>query len=165
MDLNADLAPALAGWVVVDAGLQMHAPMAEGSLLAASLQHFEIGAPAVRQMIRLAQLGVGEFQQAAEMQTHVRIGHLAFRHLPNVPENYPHGAYWIEGEPKLWYELERRTTLPDIDMTTGYQTMLALEVMTLAVSDQPPRTSAEAINRGSESVIVRVKAITERFTT
>lgn len=33
-------------------------------------------------------------------------------------------AYWIEGSPSLWYELQRRYQVPAIDMPTGYHTIL-----------------------------------------
>ena len=46
----------------------------------------------------------------------------------------------------------------------GYQAMLALDVMTMAVSPAPPETSEEAIQRAGQSVVARVKTITERFT-
>lgn len=47
----------------------------------------------------------------------------------------------------------------------GYQAMLALEVMAMAVSSSPPRTSPEALQRATESVALRVKAIAARFAT
>lgn len=47
----------------------------------------------------------------------------------------------------------------------GYQAILALDLMKMAVSDTPPRSAEEAINRASESVAERLKHITARFTT
>jgi hypothetical protein len=48
---------------------------------------------------------------------------------------------------------------------TGYQTILALDVMTLAVSEAPPRTGEEAMHRANESVAARLKTIAARFAT
>lgn len=67
-----------------------------------------------------------------------------------------------------------KTAVAEIDQATdfhqayahaGYQAILALETMTLAVADTPPRTAEEAIHRASESVAARLKTITARFTT
>jgi hypothetical protein len=45
-----------------------------------------------------------------------------------------------------------------------YQAMLAFDLMTMAVSENPPATAEEATHRANESAAVRVKDITTRFT-
>jgi hypothetical protein len=47
----------------------------------------------------------------------------------------------------------------------GHQALLALEAMTLAVSEAPPRTAAEALSRANASAAARLKTISARFTT
>jgi hypothetical protein len=46
---------------------------------------------------------------------------------------------------------------------TGYQAVLAIDVMTMAVSPTPPQTAEEATQRANESVAGRIKAITARL--
>jgi hypothetical protein len=61
--------------------------------------------------------------------------------------------------------IDQATDFHEAYAHTGYQTTLALDAMTLAVSENPPRTAEEAINRANESVAARLKTITARFTT
>lgn len=60
-------------------------------------------------------------------------------------------------------EIDRATDFYEAYTHAGYQTILALDTMTLAVSATPPRTSAEAMERANASVAARLKAITGRF--
>ena len=60
-------------------------------------------------------------------------------------------------------EIDQATDSHEAYARTGHQAMLAIDMMTLAVSPTPPRTNAEAIERASESVAARVKAITARL--
>jgi hypothetical protein len=60
--------------------------------------------------------------------------------------------------------VDEATDFSEAYARTGYQTILALDVMTMAVSSAPPRTTEEAIGRANESVAARLKAITARFT-
>lgn len=46
----------------------------------------------------------------------------------------------------------------------GYQAMLAIHVMTMAVSENPPCTAEDATQRANESVSAKLKTITARFT-
>ena len=46
----------------------------------------------------------------------------------------------------------------------GHQAVLAFDAMTLAVSENPPRTAEEATRRANESAATRVKDITARLT-
>jgi hypothetical protein len=48
---------------------------------------------------------------------------------------------------------------------TGYQLTLALELMGLAVSDNPPASAEDATARGNAAAAARLKAITARFAT
>ena len=73
-------------------------------------------------------------------------------------------------DPAAW----EKSAVAEIDQATdfhgayahaGYQTMLALAVMTLVMSETPPRTAEEATRRANEAVAARVKSITARFTT
>lgn len=46
----------------------------------------------------------------------------------------------------------------------AFQVILALDAMSLAVSETPPRSAAEVIQRANESVATRLKTIMARFT-
>jgi len=61
-------------------------------------------------------------------------------------------------------ELGQSTGPDDSYARAGYQALLALGLMTFAVSENPPKEAAEAFSRGTEGVAVRLKAITARFT-
>ncbi len=61
-------------------------------------------------------------------------------------------------------EIVQATDFHEAYARAGYQAMLVLEVMTMAVSPTPPETAGEAIKRAGESVVARIKAITARFT-
>ncbi|MDO8541404.1 MAG: hypothetical protein Q7S40_13280 [Opitutaceae bacterium] len=62
-------------------------------------------------------------------------------------------------------EINEATDFYEAYARAGYRTILALDVMTMAVSQTPPRTAEEAIHRANESAAARVKAITARLTT
>lgn len=47
---------------------------------------------------------------------------------------------------------------------TGYQALLALNAMSMAVSQRPPETAEEMMRRATESVAAQLKAIAARFT-
>jgi hypothetical protein len=61
-------------------------------------------------------------------------------------------------------EIDQATDFHEAYARTGYQTMIALEVMTLAVSATPPHTAEEVIGRANDAVGSRLKTITARFT-
>ena len=44
------------------------------------------------------------------------------------------------------------------------QALLGMELMTMAVSENPPRSAEDAAKRGNEAVAARLKAITARLT-
>ena len=60
-------------------------------------------------------------------------------------------------------EIDQATDSHEAFARAGYQAMLALDVMTMAVSESPPKTAEEATNRANESVAARLKGITARF--
>ena len=60
--------------------------------------------------------------------------------------------------------IDQATDFHDAYARAGHQALLALEVMTLAVSNPPPQTAEEATQRANEAVAARVKEITRRFT-
>lgn len=61
-------------------------------------------------------------------------------------------------------EINQATDFHEAFAQAGYQVIVALDAMTMAVSDNPPRTAAEAMNRANESAAARIKSITARFT-
>jgi hypothetical protein len=60
--------------------------------------------------------------------------------------------------------IDQATDFHEAYAHAGFQAMLALDAMTLAVSQIPPRTADEVMTRANESVAARIKAITARFT-
>lgn len=62
-------------------------------------------------------------------------------------------------------EINQATDFHEAFARAGYQVILALDTMAMAVSDTPPQTTGEAMHRARESAATRVKAITARFTT
>ncbi len=67
-------------------------------------------------------------------------------------------------EKSLVAELEQSADFYDAYARTGYQTILAIELMSLAVSENPPHTTQEASQRGTDAVAQRVKDTTARLT-
>jgi hypothetical protein len=61
-------------------------------------------------------------------------------------------------------EIEQAVDFYDAYARAGYQAMLAVEAMTLAVSERPPMTAEEATRGANEAVAARIKTITARFT-
>lgn len=62
-------------------------------------------------------------------------------------------------------EINQATDFYEAFAQAGYQVILALDTMTMAVSDTPPQTTEDAMHRARESAAARLKAITARFTT
>jgi hypothetical protein len=60
-------------------------------------------------------------------------------------------------------ELAGATDSHEAYARAGYQAVLAIEMMTMAVSPTPPDTAEAAIRRANESVAARLKAISGRF--
>jgi hypothetical protein len=61
-------------------------------------------------------------------------------------------------------DIDQATDFYEAFAAAGYQAIFALDLMTMAVSTSPPRTSEEANNRARESVAARLKTITARLT-
>ena len=60
--------------------------------------------------------------------------------------------------------LEPATDFHDAYARAGHQAMLALETMTLAVSETPPQSAEDATHRANAAAAARLKEITARFT-
>lgn len=60
--------------------------------------------------------------------------------------------------------IEAATDFYDAYARAGYQTILALELITLALSDDPPATTADAAQRANDAVAARLRDVTGRFT-
>ncbi len=60
-------------------------------------------------------------------------------------------------------QIDAATDFHEAFAHAGYQAILALNTMMLAVSQTPPRTAEEAIQRANQSAEERLKAITARF--
>ncbi|MEO5959821.1 MAG: hypothetical protein ABIZ49_13875 [Opitutaceae bacterium] len=71
----------------------------------------------------------------------------------------------VSWEKSAGSQIDQATDFYDAYARAAYQTILALDAMTMAVSETPPRTAEEAINRSNESGAARAKAIAARFTT
>jgi hypothetical protein len=80
---------------------------------------------------------------------------------PELPsKNIIDAASW---EKVAVTEIDEATDFYAAYARAGYQALLALDVMTMAVSPTPPRTAEEVIRRANESVATRLKAIATRF--
>lgn len=60
--------------------------------------------------------------------------------------------------------IEQATDVSEAFARAGYQALLALAVMTMAVSPEPPRSAEEATRHANASAATRLEAITRRFT-
>lgn len=61
-------------------------------------------------------------------------------------------------------EIDQAADRYDAYARACYQAMLGVDMMTMVVSESPPRTPEEATHRANESVAARLKEITARFT-
>lgn len=62
-------------------------------------------------------------------------------------------------------EIEQATDFYDAYARTGYHTILALELMTTALSENPPQSAEEFSQRANDAVAKRIKEVTGRFAT
>jgi hypothetical protein len=67
-------------------------------------------------------------------------------------------------EKSLRAEIDQSAGFHDAYARAGYTATLALELMTMAVAENPPRSAEEASQRANESTAARIKAITARLT-
>lgn len=110
---------------------------------------------------------LGEADDIATLQRAIRtmVGHVRELYLaqPTLPaKNIIEAEAW---ETTAATEIAQAIDFHEAYARAGYQAMLALDVMTMAVSTTPPQSSEEAISRAGQSVVARVKAITARFAT
>jgi hypothetical protein len=125
-------------------------------------------APSMAMLEPLA-LGVRRLSEADQIDALKRItqgfiGHVRelYRTQPTLPaKDIVDTASW---EKSAGSEIDRATDFYEACAGAGYQAMLALDLMAMAVSPTPPRTAAEATQRANESVAARLKTITARFT-
>lgn len=93
----------------------------------------------------------------------VEHAHELYRAQPGLPAK---GIIDAEAwEKSAVAEIQQAADFHEAYARAGYQVVLALELMTMAVSATPPRTAEEAIQRANEAVAARLKAITARLTT
>jgi hypothetical protein len=72
-------------------------------------------------------------------------------------------------DPAAWQKsiapaIDEAADFYDAYARAGHQAMLALQMMTMIVSEDPPQNAEEAVRRANESVAARVHAITARLT-
>jgi hypothetical protein len=125
-------------------------------------------APSMAMIDKLAlgvrRLGEAEDLDALKRATKTIIGHVRELYLaqPTLPaKNIIDAASW---EKSAATQIDQATDFHEAFSLAGYQTILALDLMTMAVSPTPPRTSDEAAQRANESVGTRLKEITARLT-
>jgi hypothetical protein len=80
---------------------------------------------------------------------------------PGLPaKNLVDAAAW---QTSAENEIDQAADFFEAYALTGYQTLRALAVMTMAVSQNPPLTAEDAIRYANETVAARLKEITLRF--
>lgn len=100
---------------------------------------------------------------AIKRATRMVIAHTGelYRTQPSLPaKNIVDAASW---EDSALSDIDRATDFHEAFARGAYQAMLALDLMTMAVSPTPPPTATEATTRATESVGARLKAITARL--
>lgn len=86
-----------------------------------------------------------------------------YRAHPTLPSNgIIDASSW---EKSAFSALEEATDFYDCHARAGFQAMLVVEVMAMAVSQTPPQTAEEATQRANEAAALRVTKIAERFAT
>lgn len=91
------------------------------------------------------------------------VGNVAelYRAQPTLPaKNIVDAEAWEES---ALAEIDRATDFHEAFARAAHQAMVALELMTMAVSPTPPRTAEEATGRASEAVAGKLKEIMGRF--
>jgi hypothetical protein len=125
-------------------------------------------APSMAMIDKLAltvrRLGDADEIDALKRSVREFIGHAGelYRAQPTLPaKDVIDAAAW---EKVAVSELDQAGDSHEAYARAGYQAMLALDLMTMAVSPTPPRTAEEATTRAGESIAARLKEITARFT-
>jgi hypothetical protein len=84
-----------------------------------------------------------------------------YRSQPDLPAK---GIVQAEAWHKIvTHEIEQGMDFYDAYARAGYQVLLAFELMTMTVAENPPPTEVDATRRGTEAVAARIKEITGRF--
>lgn len=125
-------------------------------------------APAIA-LIDPLSLSIRRLAEADQLDALQRVIKLLIGHAEELYHDHPtlpdkgiiDAATW---ETTALSEIDQATDFYEAYARAGYQAMLALDVLTMAVSPTPPSTAEEAIQRAGASVVARVKAITARFT-
>lgn len=124
-------------------------------------------APSVALIDQLAEsvrrLGEAEQTDALKrvLKSHVALVRDLYADQPSLPaRNIVDAVAW---EKSAVDELDQAAGFHDAYARTSYQVILALQLMTLAVSEHPPRTTEEATTRAAQGVAARIKEITGRF--
>lgn len=95
------------------------------------------------------------------LRTIIGQAHELYASQPDLPaKDVIDAAAW---ENSALAEIDQAVDRYDAYARAVYQAVLASELMTLAVSDAPPQTGKDAIERANEAVTRRVKEITARF--
>ena len=125
--------------------------------LTPSMAMIDVLATTVRRLADADQ--IDELKRAVKLMLgHARDLYLA--HSPRPAKNIVDAAAW---ETLALAEIDRATDSNEAYTRAGFQALLALDMMTMAVSPTPPNTAEEATRRAAESVGDRLKAITARF--
>lgn len=114
--------------------------------------------------LSVRRLGEAEAIEALKRATKGFVGHARdlYRTHPGLPsKDVVDAPTW---ENAAAGEIDRATDFYEAYACAGYQALLALDLMTMAVSPAPPRTPDEATQRANDAVAARVKAVTARFT-
>lgn len=124
-------------------------------------------APGIAMIDKLA-ASLRRFGEAEELEPLKRVVRMLvedvrelYRAQPTLPaKDIIDAASW---EKSSLADIDRATDFHEAYAGVGYHAMLALELMALAVSTAPPRTSEEAIQRAGEAVAARLREIMARF--
>jgi hypothetical protein len=126
-------------------------------------------APSLAMIDKLA-ASVRRFSEAEDRETLPRALKTFIEHARELyaaqqilPSNDPVDAQaW---EKSALADIDQATDAHDAYARAGYQAIRAVEMMTMAVSETPPRTANEANNRANEAVAARIKEMANRFMT
>ena len=127
--------------------------------VAPSMAMIDLLAMSVRRLADADQ--IDELKRAVKLM----VGHtrdLYRAHSPLPAKHIVDAAAW---EALALAEIDHATDSNEAYTRAGFQALLALDMMTMAVSPTPPTTAEEATRRAAESVGDRLKGITARFAT
>ena len=113
-------------------------------------------------------LSIRRFAEADGLDALNRTGKTIFEHVRELYAEQPRlESRTIIDETSLEQsaltEISQGTDFYDSFARTGYHVMLAIDLMTLAISETPPRTMEEARSRAQETSNARVNTIAARL--